>query len=151
MKTVAILHRCLMFGTLNEEQLKVVETMCTPEVFEPGEILCKQDTRGDKTYVITEGLVAIILELGPLTHRQVQSASNYDVVGWSSVIEPDSSTATVRAIERTEVLAFIGEDLRSLCATRPDIGCRISRGTARVVATRLRHAYTQLLGVYSDD
>ena len=151
MKTLEVLHKCDMFRALNEEQLRVIEQMCTPEVFEPGEIICKQDVKGDKTYVIAEGLVGIILEVGPLSQRQVQSASTCDVIGWSAMIEPHTCTATAKAIEKTTVLAFNGEGLHNLCLTAPEIGCRISRGIARVVATRLRHAYTQLLGVYSQD
>ena len=146
-----VLRRCEVFRALNEEQLKVLEEMCTPEVFEPGKIICKQDAQGDKAYVIAEGLVGIILEVGPLSQRQVQSATNCDVIGWSAMIEPHTCTATVKAIEKTTVLAFDGEALHNLCLTAPEIGCRISRGIARIVATRLRHAYTQLLGVYSQE
>ena len=151
MNTIEVLRKCDMFRDLNEEQLKVVGKMCTAEVFEPGEIICKQDVRGDKTYVIAEGLVGIILEVGPLSQRQVQSAANCDVIGWSAMLVPHTCTATVKAAERTTAFAFNGEELNNLCLTAPEIGCRISRGIARVVATRLRHAYTQLLGVYSQD
>ena len=151
MKNLEVLRKCGLFHALNEEQLQVLEKMCSPEQFEPGDILCKQDALSDKLYVIEEGLVAIILEVGLLSHRQVQAASNYEAVGWSAVIDPHTSTATVKAIEKTKVLAFEGEELENLCLTRPEIGCKVSRGVARVVATRLRNAYTQLLGVTSQD
>ncbi len=151
MNTIEILRKCDVFHGLNDEQLQVVAKLCTPEVFEPGEIICKQDVRGDKAYIIEDGLVGIILEVGPLSQRQVQSASASDVIGWSAMIEPYTCTATAKAIEKTRVLAFNGEEAHNLCLTTPEIGCRISRGIARVVAARLRHAYTQLLGVYSQD
>ena len=95
--------------------------------------------------------MGIILEVGPLSQRQVQAASNFETVVCSAVIEPYTCTATVKAIEKTKVLAFKGEELQSLCLTRPEIGCKVSRGVARVVATRLRSAYTQLLGITSQD
>jgi len=149
--TLEVLRKCDMFRALNNEQLQVVAKMYTPEVFEPGDIICKQDVRGDNVRVIEDGLVGIILEVGPLSQRQVQSASACDVIGWSAMIEPHTCTATVKAIEKTKVLAFNGEELHHLCLTSPEIGCKITRGIARVVAIRLRHAYTQLLGVYSQD
>lgn len=151
MNTLEVLRKSNMFCDLNDEQLQVVVKMCAPEVYEPGEIICKQDVKGSNIYVIEDGLVGIILEVGPLSQRQVQSASACDVIGWSAMIEPHTCTATVKAIEKTKVLAFNGEEVHNLCLTVPEIGCRVSRGVSRVVAARLRHAYTQLLGVYSQD
>ena len=63
-------------------ELKAVEKICTSEVFQAGTIIVKQD-KGDKLYVIEDGLVGIIYEVGPLSQRQVQSASKYDIFGWS--------------------------------------------------------------------
>ncbi|MFC2002827.1 Crp/Fnr family transcriptional regulator [Chloroflexota bacterium] len=151
LEKLEVLQKCEMFRALDDAQLQVVEKMCTHKVFELGEIIYKQDKIVDKLYVIGEGLVAIILEVGPLAQRQVQAAANFEVLGWSAMIAPHLSTATIKALEKTKVLVFNGQELRDLCLTYPEIGCRVSRGVARVIATRLRHAYTQLLGVTSQD
>jgi len=142
-----VLRRSDLFGALSDEQLGVVEKMCTSEVFEPGAIMCKQDRKEERLYVIEEGLVGIVLEVGPLTQRQIQAASNFETVGWSAMIEPHVCTATAKAMEKTKVLAFAGGDLCDLCFSKPEIGCRVCRAVARIVAARLRHAFTQCLGV----
>lgn len=151
MNKLEVLRKSDLFRGLNDEQLAVVEKMCTSEVFEPGAIICKQDTKSDKIYVIEEGLAGIILELGPLAQRQVQGISNFETFGWSAMIEPHTSTATVKAIEKTKVLAFNGQELCDLCLTKPEVGCKVGRAVALIVAIRLRHAFTQLLGVTSQD
>ena len=151
MGKIEILRKCDIFRAFNEEQIKVIEKMCTPQVFESGTTICKQGVIGGNLYVIEEGLVGIILEVGPLSQRQVQAASNFEVFGWSSVIEPFTCTATAKAIENTKVLSFNGQELYDLSLSRPDIGSRMSRGVARVLGDRLRHAYTQLLGVTAQD
>jgi CRP-like cAMP-binding protein len=151
LEKVEILKKCDMFRTLNSAQLQVIAKMSTPVEFEPGETIFRQDKILDKLYVIEEGLVAIILEVGPLAQRQVQAASNFDVVGWSAMIEPHISTAAAKALEKTKALAFNGQELHNLCLTKPEIGCRVSRGVARIVAVRLRHAFSQLLGVTSSE
>lgn len=149
MNKLEVLRKCELFKKLDDKQLRVIERMCTPEVFEPGAIIAKQDTKEEKLYIIEEGLVAILLEVGPLAQRQVQAASNFEAVGWSAMLEPHIATATVKAVEKTRVLAFDGITLHDMCFTHPEIGCRVSRGLARVVASRLRNAYAQLLGVAS--
>ena len=141
------LKKCALFQKLNDEQLNIIEKMCTSETFEPGAIICKQDKKGEKIYVIEDGLVGIILEVGPLSERQVQSASKYDVFGWSAMIEPFRYTATVKAIKKTTALAFNGKNLHDLYMTYPEISCLIFKELTSVVARRLNEAYTQLLGV----
>ena len=155
MNRLEVLKRSDLFCDLTDEQLGVVDKMCTSEVFEPGAIILKQGRTEDKTYIVEEGLVGIILEVGPLAQRQVQAVCEFQTFGWSAMIQPDAyaatATATVKAIEKTKLLAFNAEGLCDLCLTKPEIGCKLGRAMARVVAARLRQAYTQLLGVTSQD
>ena len=151
MDTIEVLRKSDLFRGLNDEQLRVLEKMATPCVFEPGTIINKQGTKLDNVYLIEEGLVAILLELGSLSERQLQAASNFEILGWSAMIEPHISTATAKAIEKTKVLAFNGKKLCDLCLTKPELGCIICRAVAHVLATRLHSAYNQLLGVTHQD
>ena len=147
MNKLDILRKCDLFHGLTDEELRVIEKLCTAKVFEAGAIICKQGKALNKIHVIEEGLVGIIREVGPLAQRQVQAASKFDVVGWSALVEPRVCTATVKAIQRTKVLSFDKQDIDNLCSTHPELGCKVSSGLARVVARRLTEAYTQLLGV----
>jgi CRP/FNR family cyclic AMP-dependent transcriptional regulator len=142
-----VLRKCDMFRAVDDEELRELVKMCGYEEFEAGAIICKQDRKEEKFYVIEHGGVGIILEVGPLAQRQVQAVTEYEVFGWSALLAPYICTATVKALERTKVLAFDGQELSAFCVTKPEIGCKVSRGIARVVATRLQQAYAQLLGV----
>ena len=149
MKKIDVLKKCEMFKALDDKQLRELEKMCDYAEFEGGTVICKQDRKEEKLYIIESGTVGIILEVGPLAQRQVQAVTDYEAFGWSAVLEPYTCTATVKALEKTKALAFGGQELSALCVTKPEIGCRVSKGIARVVATRLRQAYAQLLGVTS--
>jgi CRP-like cAMP-binding protein len=146
-----VLKKCNLFRDLNDEQLNVVEKMSTYEVFEPGVVICKEGSKADKIWVIEEGLAAVILQVGPLAQRQLQSVSSSECFGWSAMIEPHARTSTVKAIRRTRVLAFSGQELCDLCRTDPEMGYKIITGLSRMLGTRLRHAFTQLVGVTSED
>ena len=151
MSKIDILKKCAFFTDLTDEQLKTLANMASTQTFEVGEALAKQGRTQEKMYVIEDGLVGLYLELGPMTHRQIQAASNFDVIGWSAMLPPYRSTTTVKAIETTKVLVFHGTDLMGLCHTVPPIGCKVHRGLSAVVAQRLHHAYTQLMGVTSQE
>ena len=151
MSRTDVLAKCELFRELSVEQLGVVEKMCTAQECEPGAIICKQGKQQDKIYIIEEGAAVIVLEVGPLAQRQVQPASQYEVLGWSGMVDPRTCTATAKATKKTKLLAFNGQELCSLCLDHPEIGCRICRGMARVLGNRLRQAYVQLLGVTSQD
>jgi signal-transduction protein with cAMP-binding, CBS, and nucleotidyltransferase domain len=127
MTKIEVLSKCDVFKMLNDEELHEIEKMCEVEEFEAGAIVCKQGNKEKNLYVIEHGTVGIILEVGPLAQRQVQAVTDFEVFGWSAMLEPYICTATVKALE----------------------GTKVSRGIARVVASRLRQAYTQLLGVTS--
>jgi CRP-like cAMP-binding protein len=147
MNRIEVLKKSELFHDLNDEQLELIETMCSAQEFPTGTEICKQGVTSEHIFVIEEGLVGIILELGPLTRRQVQAAARFETFGWSAAIEPYVSTATVKSLETTRVLAFNGRELCSLCNHNPEVGCKICRSIARVIGERLRQAYIQLLGV----
>jgi len=125
--------------------------MCTPEVFETGTVICKQDREEEKIYVIEEGLVSVLLELGPTDRRQIQAASNFECFCWSASIPPYRCTCTVKALEKTKVLAFNGKELRNLVYSDPKLCAAIAGGVAYVISQRLRAAFTQLMGVAYQD
>ena len=151
MDRIEVLRRSDVFHYLEEDELRVVEKMCTPEAFEAGTIICKQDQEEEKIYVIEEGLVSILLELGPTDKRQIQAASNFECFGWSATIPPFHCAATVKALERTKALAFNGKELRNLIYTNPKLCAEIAGGVAYVISQRLRGAFTQLMGVTYQD
>ncbi len=151
MNRIAVLKKSELFADLNEQELRLVEAITTPQQVTTGTIICRQGTREEKIYIVEDGAVAIVLEVGPMSHRQVQAACDNESFGWSALVEPYISTASVKATEKTKLLAFSADDLRALCKKHPEIGCKIYHAVAKVVAKRLRQAYQQLLGVTGMD
>jgi CRP-like cAMP-binding protein len=147
MDKIEVLKRSDLFRELDDEQLNLVAEMGTDQVFNTGAIIYRQGVLADHIHVIEEGLVGIILEVGPLAQRQVQAAANFESFGWSAMIPPYTRTATVRALEQTKVIVFNGRELAGFCTSYCDVGFKIMQAVARVIAERLRQAYIQLLGV----
>jgi CRP-like cAMP-binding protein len=147
MDKLKVLKKSELFSTLDDKELRIIETIAEPQQVVAGEIVCKQGKREEKIYTVEDGAVAIVLEVGAMANRQVQAACSAESFGWSALVEPYICTASVKAIEKTTLLAFDANTLREICKKYPDIGCKIYQSVARVVAKRLRQAYVQLLGV----
>ena len=150
MSKLEVLKQCPFVRDLNDEQLDIMAEKCYPEVFEVGENLVKQGRIQEKIYIIEDGLVGMYLELGPTNQRQLQSASNFEAVGWSAMIPPCRAQTTVKAIETTKVLSFNGKELIDLCETNPEIGCKVNRALASMIVNRLKNAFIQLMGITSE-
>jgi CRP-like cAMP-binding protein len=151
MDRIEILKRSDLFRELNDEQVALVAKMGTERVFDAGTTIHKQGDVADLIHVIEEGLVGIILEVGPLAQRQVQAATHFESFGWSAMVPPYTRTATVKALERTKVVVFNGRELTAFCTSHCDVGFYIMQGVAHVIAERLHQAYVQLLGVTDED
>ena len=151
MNKVEVMKKSSFSRELDDEQLEIIAKIGTEESFEVGESLAKQGRILEKLYLVVDGLVGIYLELGPMAHRQLQAASNLEIVGWSAMLPPHRSHTTVKALETTRVLAFNGKELSKVCTTHPLIGYKVQRVLTSVIAERLEHAFTQLMGVTSQD
>jgi len=151
MQKLEVLKRSDLFRELDDSQLAMIAEMSVAKVFEPGTIIHRQNTMMPQLYIIEEGLVGIILEPGPLSSRQIQAACNFETFGWEAVIPPHMTTASAKALEKTKVLAFKGQELIDFCSHNHEL-CRVLyQGIARVVAKRLHAAYMQLLGLTAQD
>jgi len=146
-----VLKRCSLVRDLSDEQIKTIAKLAKEETYEVGELLVKQGRTAEKLFLIEDGLVGIYLELGPMTHRLLQAASEFEVVGWTSMLPPYRARATAKAIETTKALAFSAKGLIALCEKSPQICSEIYRNLATLIAQRLDSAFIQLMGVTSQD
>lgn len=151
MDRIEVLRKSDVFHYLDENDLKVVAEMCVSEEFKPGEIIFRQGKDAEKIYVIEDGLVSLLLEMGPTDKRQIQAASNFECFGWAATIPPYRRINMAKALEKTKVLAFDGKELRNLVNTNPKLCAEIAGGVAYVISQRLRAAFSQLMGdAYQD-
>jgi CRP/FNR family cyclic AMP-dependent transcriptional regulator len=148
---LTVLKKSELFSELDDKELPMIEAITEPLQVAVGDLVCKQGKKQDKIYIVEDGSMAIVLEVGPLAQRQVQSARNFGTFGWSAMVEPYIYTASVRATVTSRLLALKANRLREICQNRPDIGCKIYRAIARVVAKRLRESYEQLIGVTDEE
>lgn len=151
MDAVEVMKKSDVFCHLSDVDTEELAKMCRYEEFETGTIIFKQDTVSTDMYVVEEGLVSIMLELGPTDRRQIQAVSDYGCFSWTAVVPPFHHVCTAKTIEKTKVLAFDGRQLRGLLDTNPRLCAEILVGISFVMAQKLRLSFSQLMGVSYQD
>jgi CRP/FNR family transcriptional regulator, cyclic AMP receptor protein len=123
---------------VSEESLHELAQESDKLSFAVGDIIVEEGTLGNLMFVIGQGRVQVVkyrlkpdeIILATLTAR--------DFFGEMCIIESVSRSASVRAIEPTEVYAFSGGDLYRLFKHRPDDYAIVILNIARDLSRRLR-------------
>lgn len=128
----------------NKELLQKLASLCTLKTYEAGAIMAKEGKKADNLYLIAEGTASIIVGLGKAYERQIQTASRFELVGWSAVVPPYSYKGSVRVEKKLTALVFNGQALRDLSRDDPALGCVVYQWITSSLSQRLHNAFLQL-------
>jgi CRP-like cAMP-binding protein len=113
---VELLGRVPVFSTLEHEDLERVSTLAVPRSFEPGQVVFRE-VRSGRARAVREhvdGRTLALATFGP-----------GDIFGELAMFEDELRSATVEAVQSTEVVAVLGPDMRRLMVEHPEISIRL--------------------------
>ena len=131
----------------NKELLQKLASLCTLKTYEAGAIIATEGKKANDLYLIAEGTVSIIVGLGKNYERQIQTASKFELVGWSAVVPPYSYKGSVRVEKKVTALVFNGQALRDLSDNDPVLGCVVYQWIISALSQRLHNSFLQLTNV----
>ena len=131
-----------LFGTLETEHLEKVSALCREESYQEGVMLFNAGNEATDLYVLTEGRVALEVEVRPVPDRPaipiaVEVVTKGGSFGWSAVVEPNVYTLSARCITDCTVLAIKGDILRTVMADDTGLGFELMKHLARLARLRL--------------
>jgi len=135
---------------LSEGDQQKLAAIARLQKVQTGETLFTEGSEHKDLYVICRGRVEICMTIPARGCLPVLTLETGDLVGWSTVLQQGEMTATVAAIEETEVIAINAEALRALCDDDHDIGYRIMERVARALSQRLVACRLQVLDMYGE-
>ncbi len=136
MERLLALKEIPLFKNLSLDQLEAVHQITRAVEYLPGELILKEDDRGDELFLLLEGRVRIFKHFGlhDEIERPEQSAISY--FGEMAVLDDGIRTATVVAADRSHLLCLDGNSLRELLMQMPEISFEMFR----VLVERVRLA-----------
>jgi CRP-like cAMP-binding protein len=117
-------------------------------VFKKDEFLFREGDEANHFYFIRHGKIIIetyIPEKGPVA---IQTRETGDVTGWSWLIPPYRWHFDARAVELTRAIALDGKCLRGKMDEDHELGYKLMRRFAQLMAERLEATRIQLFDMY---
>jgi CRP-like cAMP-binding protein len=128
-----------LFHGVDEETLQKILSIGEKMVCEPGTVLFRAEDEATTMYFIQSGRVAVRVKEGK-TEKTVYTASEDDVLGWSTVVLPYQRTATAVVVEKAKVVAIDTAKFQNFCDKNAAMCYRVAQNLNRAVIARLRFA-----------
>ncbi len=122
---VELLGRVPVFTTLEHEDLERVSRLAVPRSFEPGQVVFREGDASDTCYIVRSGRARAVREHVGGRTITLATFGPGDIFGELAMFEDELRSATVEAVQPTEVVAVLGGDMRRLMVEHPEISIRL--------------------------
>ncbi len=144
------LRKSEIFEGLADDELAAIGKIAHEEIYEAGACICVENEAATKLYIVREGRVAILINIGRGRQTVIDTVAKGGSFAWSAMVPPYILTGTAKAIEKTRVIAICGYDLRELCARNCRTCYTIMEKLATIISARLKDTRLQLVSLMYD-
>jgi CRP/FNR family transcriptional regulator len=112
--TLELLAKVPVFETLATEDLERIAEVAVPRSFDSAQVIFREGDASDTCYIVREGRARAVRGH---TDGRVITLANFgpgDIFGELAIFESEKRSATVEAVEQTQVIAILGPDMRRL-------------------------------------
>jgi len=141
------LRKSDLFEGLGDDELIAIAKLAREVTCEAGEIIFREGDPARDLYIVREGRVAILIDIGRGKQTVIETISRNSSFGWSAMVSPYTFTGSARALERTRLIVLSGRDLRELCRTNCSTCYTIMEKIAMIISRRLKDTRLQLIGL----
>ena len=139
MEIKELLRSVELFDGLTDDHLDEVAAICKRRQLKKGELLAKQGDVGSELFIVSEGLVEVIVRERTVP-RVVVNLGTGQLIGEMSLVDRGPRSATVRAIhDPTFVQVIQHDDFHALFQRNTQIGYRVMLNLAVDMSFKLRH------------
>lgn len=138
------LKLCPMFQHLTGRELRKVSALIYERRYQTGEYLFEKEQPGTAMFIVKSGLVKVVIPGRADEEVELATICPEDFLGELALLDETPRSASAKAVEKTEALAFFREDLNEMLDTNPAIASKIFRNLAIIIGQRLKVSNEQL-------
>ncbi len=139
------MHADLFQGITESTRWRILESGCL-ESYAPKDFIFRQGEPAHCFYIMVEGRVRLSLGPGELLSH-VASDPN-ELIGWSSLVDNKTYTASAECVGPVKVLRFECQLLNEILRQDPASGMVFFQNLAAIIGRRLLKSYQATISVY---
>ncbi|MDD5312417.1 MAG: cyclic nucleotide-binding domain-containing protein [Dehalococcoidia bacterium] len=128
--------KAALFQGLRDEEINKLFSIGEVKTYTSGDVVFKEGDEAVHIYIVEEGKLAV----QNAEKQTVFTATEGDVLGWSTLMLPYKRTASAIAEGKAKVVILDQEKIHDFCEQNPPIGYKITRNVGRMIAVRMRTA-----------
>lgn len=133
-----------LFENLCRVEIETVSSHFQRQHLEPGETLFNQWDRAERVYFVESGTLEVLTKNGPDNYDAVATLGRGRSIGEMCLIDNFPRSATARAKTETTVVVFTQTSFERLMSDDRELGIKILKGLARLMAQNLRKTSSRL-------
>lgn len=133
MDNIALLLQVFFFKNLEPDELLGIMAVSRRERYTMGQRVFEAGAPSDSFYIVKSG--SVMVKNGPIV---LATLAIGDTIGEMSFVDHGARSATVAAIEETELLKIPFDTLEKLFEQHPRMAVKVFRSIATVLSQRLR-------------
>lgn len=150
MTIIDTLKSSRLFEGFEAHHLEKIANLCRGGSFKEGTAIFKEGDEATELYVLTEGRVALEMNVQPVPDRPaiptaVEVVSKGESFGLSAFVEPHKYTLSARCMTSCTVLAIKADMLGKLIADDPSLGYELMKRLAALIRRRLINTRLRLI------
>ncbi len=142
-QNATLLHNVYLFNDLVDSELEAVAEMAKQESFNQGDEIFNEGDAALALYVIKYGSVRI-QHSGKSNSIDVATLGSGSHFGEMAFVDGENRSATVIALEKTDILRIEFSDLKTVLLANPMIAVKVYKSLAHFLCGRLRITTTDL-------
>jgi CRP-like cAMP-binding protein len=123
--TLELLAKVPVFETLAVEDLERIAEVAVPRSFESAQVIFREGDASDTCYIVRAGRARAVRAH---SDGRVITLANFgpgDIFGELAIFESEKRSATVEAVEQTQVIAILGPDMRRLLNAHHEMAIKL--------------------------
>ncbi|MCF8034951.1 MAG: cyclic nucleotide-binding domain-containing protein [Desulfarculaceae bacterium] len=135
------LARVPLFSMMKKRELNNIADMAEVLLYEPGEMIIREGDSDGRLFVILEGQVEVVKNLGQANWRNLNRLGQGSYFGEMAVLGTSRRTASVVAVEQAKLMCLADFNLRAAMEKHPNIAIEL----LQTLAARLEEKEQRLL------
>lgn len=133
-----------LFESLTKKEVETVSVYVRSQTLESGQILFNQWDRAECVCFVEQGALNVLTKSGPEEHEIVATLRRGRSIGEMSLIDNFPRAATIQSASETNLVILTRAGFDELMSDHHDLGIKILKGLARLLAQNLRKTSSRL-------